>query len=117
VLALCTAALIMVIPLMRVILVLYVLIPVVADRKPARHAMQAFRLSEALRPWSMAEIFALGCAVALIKVADLADIHMGPAFYMFAGLVVLVVVQDSFMCRWTVWNALDPNSERARRAA
>lgn len=116
-LALCTAALIMVIPLMRVLLVLYVLIPVVADRPPARHAMQAFRLSEALRPWSMAEIFALGCAVALIKVADLADIHMGPAFYMFAALVVLVVVQDSFMCRWTVWNALDPTSDRAQRAS
>jgi paraquat-inducible protein A len=116
-LALCTAALIMVVPLTRVILVLYVLIPMVRDRPPARHAMQAFRLSEALRPWSMAEIFALGCAVALIKVADLADIAMGPAYYMFAALVILVVIQDRFMCRWTVWNALDPNSERQARWA
>ena len=115
ILALCTAALIMVVPLTRVLLVLYVLIPMVRDRPPARHAMQAFRLSEALRPWSMAEIFALGCAVALIKVADLADIAMGPAFYMFAALVILVVVQDRFMCRWTVWNALDPNSDRLAR--
>lgn len=102
-----TALLILLIPLLRVVLVLYVLIPVVFDRPPARGAARAFSLSEALRPWSMAEIFALGCAVALIKVADLAQIAFGPAFWMFAVLVVLVVVQDSFLCRWSVWSSLE----------
>lgn len=102
-----TVLMILFIPLLRVLLVLYVLIPVVFDRPPARHAAKAFRVSEALRPWSMAEIFALGCAVALIKVADLAQIAMGPAFWMFAVLVVLVVVQDNFMCRWSVWSSLE----------
>ncbi|MGB7244219.1 MAG: paraquat-inducible protein A [Sulfitobacter sp.] len=106
-LSLATAALIIFVPLLRVLLSLYVLIPVVLDRPPARHAIQAFRLAEALRPWSMAEIFAIGCAVALIKVSDLADIAFGPAFWMFSILVVLVVVQDNFMCRWSVWNSLD----------
>ena len=33
----------------------------------------AFRLAEALQPWSMAEIFVIGCAVALVKIADLAE--------------------------------------------
>lgn len=107
VLALATAALIVFVPLTRVLLSLYVLVPIVLDRPPARHATQAFRLAEALRPWSMAEIFAIGCAVALIKVVDLADVAFGPAFWMFAILVVLVVAQDSFMCRWSVWNSLD----------
>lgn len=106
------AALIVVIPAMRAFLVIYVLLPLVFDRPPARHATAAFRLSEALRPWSMAEIFALGCGVALIKIADLANVHMGPAFFMFAALVVLIVVQDSFMCKWSVWNALDPETDR-----
>lgn len=106
--ALATATLILVIPLMRVLLVLYVLVPIVFDKDPAQHAVQAYRLSEALRPWSMAEIFALGCAVALIKVVDLADVTFGPGFWMFACLVVLVVVQDNFMCRWSVWNSLKP---------
>ena len=107
VLALATAALIIFIPLLRVLLALYVLVPVVADRPPARGAIQAFRLSEALRPWSMAEIFAIGCAVSLTKISDLADVQFGPAFYMFAALVILVVIQDSFLCRWSVWNSLD----------
>lgn len=105
-LSLATAALIFFIPLARVLLSLYVLIPIVADRPPARHATRAFRLAEGLRPWSMAEIFAIGCAVALIKVSDLAEVSFGPAFWMFSILVVLVVVQDNFICRWSVWKAL-----------
>ncbi|WP_386624791.1 paraquat-inducible protein A [Sulfitobacter geojensis] len=107
VLSLATAALIIFVPLARVLLTLYVLVPVVLDRPAARHAIRAFRISEALRPWSMAEIFAIGCAVALVKVADLATVGFGPAFWMFGILVVLVIAQDSFMCKWSVWYRLE----------
>lgn len=107
VLALLTAALIIFVPLARVLLAIYVLVPIVLGHSPARGAKQAFRLAEALRPWSMAEIFAIGCAVALVKISDLADVAFGPAFWMFAVLVFLVVVQDNFLCRWSVWNSLD----------
>lgn len=106
-LSLATAALIIFVPLLRALLTLYVLVPVVLDRQPARHAMHAFRLSEAMRPWSMAEIFAIGCAVALVKISDLAHVGFGPAFWMFGILVVLVIAQDSFMCKWSVWNSLE----------
>ncbi|SFE11379.1 paraquat-inducible protein A [Sulfitobacter brevis] len=111
-LSLTTAALIIVVPLARMLLTIYVLVPLVLDRPPARHAVKAFRLSEALRPWSMAEIFVIGCAIALVKVADLATVGFGPAFWMFGILVVLVIAQDNFMCKWSVWNAL----ERPRRS-
>ncbi len=107
VLSLLTAGFIIFVPLLRMLLTLYVLVPVVLDRPAARHAIPAFRLSEALRPWSMAEIFALGCAVALVKVADLATVSFGPAFWMFGVLVVLVIAQDGFMCKWSVWNSLE----------
>ncbi len=107
ILALATAAVIIFIPLLRVLLALYVLAPVVVDKPPAKGARTAFRWSEALRPWSMAEIFAIGCAVSLVKVTDLADVEFGPAFYMFAALVILVVIQDSVLCRWSVWSSLD----------
>lgn len=106
VLSLTTAALIIFVPLTRVLLSLYVLVPIVMDKPPARKAAHAFRMAEALRPWSMAEIFAIGCAVALVKISALADVSLGPAFWLFAILVLLVVVQDSFLCRWSVWNAL-----------
>ncbi len=106
-LSLTTAALIVFIPLLRVLLLLYVLLPIVLDRPPARYAIPAFRISESMRPWSMAEIFAIGCAVALVKIADLAHVGFGPAFWMFGILVALVIAQDSFMCKWSVWNALE----------
>ncbi|MEM5475649.1 paraquat-inducible protein A [Pacificibacter sp. AS14] len=106
-LSLTTAALIVVVPFVRVTLAIYVLLPMVLSRAPAHGAMQAFRLSEALRPWSMVEIFALGCAVALIKISDLADVTFGPAFWMFAVLVVLVVIQDNLICRWSIWDSLE----------
>ena len=46
-------------------------------------------------------------AVALVKIADLATVGFGPAFWMFCGLVVLIVAQDKFMCKWSVWNSLE----------
>ncbi|SFP07384.1 paraquat-inducible protein A [Tranquillimonas alkanivorans] len=106
-LSLAVTALIVLLPLIRLLLILYVLTPIVFDRPPARRAKRAFRMAEQLKPWSMAEIFALGCAVSLIKVADLARIEFGPAFWMFLGLVVIIVVQDAFICRWSVWKSLE----------
>lgn len=106
-LSLAVAAVIVFIPVLRALLLIYVLTPVVLNRQPAPGAIHAFRLTETLRPWSMAEIFAIGCAVALVKIADLAEVHLGPAFWMFSGLVILLVVQDTFMCRYSVWKSLE----------
>lgn len=97
---------IVLIPLARAVLSIYVLLPVVLERPLLPGAKPAFRWVEALRPWSMAEIFVLGCAVALTKVADVAEIQFGAAFWMFTALVLLVIVQDSLLCRWSVWNSL-----------
>lgn len=113
VLSLTVLCLIVLVPLTRVMLLIYVLFPVVMDRPPYPNARQAFRLSETLRPWSMAEIFALGCAVSLVKVADLANIAFGPAFWMFAAVVLIMLWQDSFMCRWSVWQSIEANEEPA----
>lgn len=106
-LAITVAGLIVFIPVLRAVLTLYVLVPIVFDRPPAHAARAAFRMAEDLRPWSMAEVFAIGCAVALVKIADLAEVDFGPAFWMFSALVVLVVVQDTFLCRYSVWKSLD----------
>lgn len=98
---------IVVIPIIRLSLLIYVLIPVINDRAPAPLARPAFRLSESLRPWSMAEIFAVGCAVALVKLSDLAEVTFGPAAWMFAALVVIVVAVDNMMCRYSIWKSLE----------
>ncbi|TPW28979.1 paraquat-inducible protein A [Pararhizobium mangrovi] len=106
-LSLVTGGMIVFIPVLQTLLIMYVLVPVVFDRAPFSHAKAAFRLSQALKPWAMAEIFAIGCAVALVKVADLAQIGFGPAFWMFAVLVIIVLINDNYLCTWSVWRSLE----------
>jgi paraquat-inducible protein A len=72
--------------------------------------MAVFRLAERIRPWSMAEIFIVGVAVALIKVAGLASLSLGPAFWAFVALVLITAVKDNFMCRLTIWKTLEHRS-------
>ena len=78
-----------------------------AGRAPWPRAKAAFTWAERLKPWSMVEIFVLGCAVALFKIVDLANVALGPAFWMFVALVILMTVQNTYMCRWSVWKDLD----------
>lgn len=106
-LSLAVLGFIVVVPMLRLMLLIYVLVPVVRNRPAAPGARSAFRFAESLGPWSMAEIFALGCAVALVKISDLAEVNFGPAFWMFAVLVVMIVVQDTLMCRYSVWKSLE----------
>ncbi|MEL6550131.1 MAG: paraquat-inducible protein A [Pseudomonadota bacterium] len=94
-------------PLLRLGLTLYTIVPLVADRRPWPGARRAFRLSEDLKPWSMAEIFVIGCAVSLIKLTDLARVEIGVAFWMFVVLVIFLAVQDALMDRHSVWTALE----------
>ncbi|MEM6477610.1 MAG: paraquat-inducible protein A [Pseudomonadota bacterium] len=94
-------------PALRLAITIYTIAPLVFDRPALPHAKGLFALSERLRPWSMAEIFLIGCAVSLVKLGELARVEFGPAFWMFCVLVVLIVIQDTLMCRWSVWRALD----------
>ncbi|WP_068311000.1 paraquat-inducible protein A [Aliiruegeria sabulilitoris] len=100
-------ALIIFVPIARAILVIFALFPLMLDKKPWRGARTAFRLSEELRPWSMAEIFVLGVGVALVKVAAMAHVELGMAFWLFVALVLVTVFQDGFLCRWSIWSALE----------
>lgn len=101
-------AFIIIIPMTRLLLLIYVLAPIIRDKPPAPLARHAFRLAEDLTPWSMAEIFAIGCAVALVKLSDLADISLGPAAWMFAALMIIIVSSDMLLCRYSVWKSLEP---------
>jgi paraquat-inducible protein A len=94
-------------PVLRAFLLVYTLVPLAQNRPPFRHAAMAFRWSEMLRPWSMAEIFVIGTAVALVKVAGLATVHLGPAFWAFCGLILINLASRGFMCQTTIWDAIE----------
>ena len=94
-------------PVLRAVLLVYTLLPLSRNRAPYAHAVPAFRLSEALRPWSMAEIFVIGTAIALVKVAGLANISLGPAFWAFCGLILVNAASFAFTSATTIWDAIE----------
>ena len=106
-LAVAVAGFIIFLPLLRLGAIIAAVAPLVTNGTPTRFNRHAFGLSEVLRPWSMAEIFIVGVAVALVKVAGLATITFGPAFWAFTVLVLLTFVQDTLICRYSIWRALD----------
>ena len=107
VLAVAVALFIVVLPLVRLLALILAIGPLVRGAKPHRLARVAFALTEQLRPWAMAEIFMVGVAVALVKVAGLATVTVGPAFWAFVGLVIISVLNDQIMNRYAIWKALD----------
>ncbi|WP_239495838.1 paraquat-inducible protein A [Yoonia maritima] len=106
-LAVAVAFFIVVIPLIRLGALIYALGPLVREQRPRAGAKRAFGLAERLRPWSMAEIFIVGVTVALVKVAGLAAVTVGPAFWAFAGVVIITVLKDQMICRYSIWEALE----------
>ena len=100
-------AMIIGLPIARAFLLVYVLAPLAQGRPPHRYAARAFRWSEVMRPWSMAEIFVIGTAVALVKVAGLASVHLGPAFWAFCALIFVNIASRAFMCQTSIWDAIE----------
>ena len=105
-LVLVVAAFIVVIPFLRASALVYTLWPLRFGHPPYRGAASAFRFANSLKPWSMAEIFIIGVAVALVKIAGMAQVSLGPAFWMLTALVVVLLLENHNFCRWTIWRIL-----------
>lgn len=105
-LAVAVGAAILALPALRALALLWALLPLRLGRPPAPRARAAFRLAVELRPWAMTEIFLIGVAVALVKVAGLALIGLGAAFWLFVALAALAFYEDAALCRRSVWRAL-----------
>lgn len=105
-LALAVGALIAAIPLTRAAALLYVLAPLRVSGRALPGARAAFRLAVELRPWSMIEVFIIGVGVALVKVAGLATVELGSAFWIFVCLAGVAFYEDAALCRRTVWRML-----------
>lgn len=106
-LAFAVLSMIVALPVFRFAALIYTLWPL-ANGKPAwRHAATVFRLAEESQPWAMAEIFIIGTAVALVKLAGLAKVSLGPAFWAFCVLIIVIALKNSFVSKWTIWDAIE----------
>jgi len=96
-------------PLIQISLMLYVLAPLHLGARAPGSAL-AFRLVETFRPWSMMEVFLIGTLVALVKLADLAEILPGLAIWAFALLIPTLAGASAFLDPETVWRRIEVES-------
>ncbi|MEM7492982.1 MAG: paraquat-inducible protein A [Pseudomonadota bacterium] len=97
------AAFVLLFPLSRIVLLFFVGISLYGKKETGRPHAWSFRFAQMLEPWTMAEIFMIGVIVSLVKVGKLADITLGPAFWAMSGLIVILAMGASAVCRDTIW--------------
>ncbi len=93
-------------PALRLVFLLYVLLPLRVARTPW-HVVQSYRLLEGLKPWSMVEVYLLGVLVALVKLWDLATIELGFAFWCFGAMVVAMTAAGAQLEPREVWSRIE----------
>ena len=101
-----TIGLIAILPLLRLLLLGWVLWRIRFRRKVRRGMRMAFRWSMRMEPWAMAEIFMVGVVVSLVKISTLANLQVGLAFWSLLLLVATSIYINLTLCKDTVWNSL-----------
>ena len=100
-------AFIVLLPLLRFAGLVYVTAPLAFRRRPLPGAARVYRLTEDLRPWSMAEVFTIGTVIALVKMAGSITVNLGPAFWAFVAMIVALALAETQIDRWSIWRALE----------
>ena len=91
---------------------LFVLVPVRLGRSPG-YLGPLFRWLDALRPWSMLEVYLLGVFVAIVKLGQLASIELDLAFYAFVALILVSTASYQALDARQVWSAIRvPRTQR-----
>ncbi len=90
-------------PLLKLLTLLYILLPMHLGRRAWRMAA-VFRWLEAMHPWAMMEVFLLGVIVAYVKLTDLASVDIGIALLAFIGVILLMAAADGVLDTREIWN-------------
>jgi paraquat-inducible protein A len=89
--AILTALVGFVLPLLQLVLLILLLAPVTLGRIP-RYFEGALRLHGWIRPWCMVPVFLLGTLVAVVKLVDLASLQIGVGLYATAASAVFFTI-------------------------
>ncbi|MBW2503157.1 MAG: paraquat-inducible protein A [Deltaproteobacteria bacterium] len=95
-----------IVPLIQMLGLLYVFFPLKC-RLRVKYAMQAFRLFQHVKPWSMMEIYLLGILVAIVKLGKMATIVPGLAVLAFGLLIFVLAFAISSVDAHMVWERLE----------
>lgn len=102
----CVGLMILLAPLLKILGLLYVLIPLQLHR-PLPRSPLTYRVVELLAPWSMMEVYLIGVLVSLVKLAELAQIVLGVSFWSFIGLIVTETAAGVMLDHHALWHRMD----------
>lgn len=109
-LGLLSLAFIVLLPLTRLVLLIWVMFRLRFRLGITKHMRVATRWAEWLEPWAMAEIFIVGVVVSMVKISSLATLTVGPAFWALLGLIFTTTLISVFFCKDSVWRLLTTRS-------
>jgi paraquat-inducible protein A len=104
------------VPLLKLILLMYLLISVqVKSKWRPKDRTRLYRITEAVGRWSMVDIYVVTLLVALVKLGALATIEAGPGAIFFAGVVILTIFAAMSFDPRLIWDIQEQNYERTKQ--
>ena len=104
------------VPLLKLILLTYLLISVqVKSQWRPKDRTRLYRITEAVGRWSMVDIYVVTLLVALVKLGALATIEAGPGAIFFAGVVIITIFAAMSFDPRLIWDTQEPNYERTKK--
>lgn len=76
--------------------------------------IQLYRGYHHMREWGMLEVYLFGILVSIVKLKDMADLHLGVGLACFVALMLAQVWLEVSMSPHQVWDALSEDDDHAR---
>ena len=95
------------IPLLKLVLLFYVLYPLTVFKRKAPGTALAFRTYQAIDLWGMLEVYMLTIIVALTRLGDIATVQWNMGLYAFVGLFLLTFSASATLDPRIIWERLE----------
>jgi paraquat-inducible protein A len=93
-------------PALRILGLIYVLLPLSIGRVPP-HVAGALRFQESLVSWAMLDVYMLALLVALVKLAQMATVQIELGAYCFVALFVALTMVGALYDREALWDRVE----------
>lgn len=93
-------------PALRTLGLLYVLLPLALGRVPPGVA-RALRFQEGLVSWAMLDVYMLALLVALVKLAQMAEVELELGAFCFVALFVMLTLMGAAYDRGALWDRVE----------
>lgn len=103
----------MAVPLLKLLCQLLVLLSIRLDFGRS-YGLLLYRIYHHMREWGMLEVYLFGILVSIVKLVDLAELHLGVGLACFVALMLAQVWLEVTMSQHQVWDALSEEDEHAR---